>query len=256
MWRRALVLFLFLLSPAAAEQVEISEIMYDLEGTDKDREWLELHITEETNLSGWKFYEAETNHRLNFVQGSDLIPTGGYVVISRKSVNFLADNPGFSGTLFASSFSLSNTGESLEIRTPEKETVYLIEYSSNQGASGDGSSLQFYNGEWKGCSPTPGEDNYCPEPVEPEPEEPEDIVDEEIEEEEVEESPTNSEEILEEKVVYSQSSLFQEKEPEPVNTEKATSATIYSKKSGNVKVAIFFLLLISMTLNVIFVIFK
>ena len=45
------------------EQIKITEIMYDLEGTDTDREWIEVHneTGTEIDLTGWKFYDG-SNH--------------------------------------------------------------------------------------------------------------------------------------------------------------------------------------------------
>ena len=125
-----LPLLLLLISPTYAAQVEITEIMYDLEGADKDREWIEVTFNEQINFSKWKFYEAETNHRLKLAKGTDLISLGDYAIIVRKEANFLVDNPSFTGNLFTSTFSLSNTGETLEIRNENKSTIFSVAYSS------------------------------------------------------------------------------------------------------------------------------
>ncbi|MDP3742421.1 MAG: lamin tail domain-containing protein, partial [Candidatus Micrarchaeota archaeon] len=108
-------ILLFSLPPMANAAVFINEILYDFQdGADTGREWVEVINTgEAVDISGWKFVEANTNHGLTLVQGSVEIPSGGFAMIVIDAAKFLADWPGFSGTIFDSSFSLSNTGETL-----------------------------------------------------------------------------------------------------------------------------------------------
>ena len=61
-------------------QIEITEIMYDLEGDDdgpdnkQRREWIEIYNSgDNIDLKDWKLYEAKTNH------GIDSVPEGGDV---------------------------------------------------------------------------------------------------------------------------------------------------------------------------------
>ncbi|KKU94134.1 MAG: S-layer-like protein array protein [Candidatus Jorgensenbacteria bacterium GW2011_GWA1_48_13] len=139
----------------------INEIMYDLPGADTDREWIEIfnNGTTTVDLSSWKFFESNTNHSLALVRGSVNLPPGGYAVIAASTTKFLLeDNPTYSGTLLDSSFSLSNSGETIVIKN---DTLLIDEvtYSSNTGANGDGDSLQLINGSWQAAEPTPGEEN-------------------------------------------------------------------------------------------------
>lgn len=101
----------------ASSNIEFSEIMYDLEGSDTDRGWIELYNGEETgvDLTNWRLDENGTQHILTLKQGSTTLASGSYAVISGNYEKFKEDNPSFSGTAFDSSFSLSNTGETLKI---------------------------------------------------------------------------------------------------------------------------------------------
>lgn len=145
--------------------VVINEIMYDLDGSDSGREWIEVINNSDTavNLTDWKFFEAETNHKLTLIQGDSNIPAYGYAIIADNSGNFLTDNPGFSGILFDSTFSLSNTGENLALKNNDN-IVDEITYNSSWGANGDGKSLQRKNPggnsndstSWGTGNPTPG----------------------------------------------------------------------------------------------------
>ncbi|HEY4498510.1 MAG TPA: lamin tail domain-containing protein [Candidatus Paceibacterota bacterium] len=142
----------------AAASVVISEIMYDLEvGADTGREWVEVQNTgsADVDFTVWKFFENGVNHELKVAQGSGTIPGGGFALIVDDAAKFLADHAGFSGLLFDSSFSLSNTGESLSLKNADV-VIDTVSYSNTQGANGDGNSLQRSGNSWISASPTPG----------------------------------------------------------------------------------------------------
>jgi len=148
--------------------VVINEIMYDLEGKDEGREWIEiLNIDQKTaDLTGWTFYEDETNHRITLVSGAEIISPGDFAVIASDSNKFLEDYPDFSGNLFDSSFSLSNTGETIALKAGNK-LIDEVSYDSLWGAGGDGNSLQRVSSQensnnsqnWQPGLPTPGQEN-------------------------------------------------------------------------------------------------
>ena len=160
---KALVfLFLSVILCNFVSALMINEIMYDLNGSDTKREWIEIYNNESNiNLSGWKFYEAETNHGLTLINGSWIIENNSYAVIADNVDFFLIDNPEFNGTLFDSSFSLSNSGEILSLKNSSLVIVDSIFYNSSWGANGTGESLQFFNDNWCAEIPTPGAMNNC-----------------------------------------------------------------------------------------------
>ena len=123
-------LLFFIAAPAYA-QVRITEVMYDVPGTDTGREWLEVHNEsgEAVDLSTWKFFEAESNHSL-VPLGNSMLPAGGYAVIVHTQEKFQADWPSYSGLLFDSVFSLLNTGETLALKDPDGNLVGSFSYSS------------------------------------------------------------------------------------------------------------------------------
>jgi hypothetical protein len=145
----------------ANAQIVINEVMYDLEGSDAGREWIEVENsgTDSVDVSGWKFFENETNHGLTLIQGNAEISSGGFAVISDNSDKFLTDWPSFSGILFDSSFSLKNTGELISIRDADLNDIDSLTYDTELGAGGDGDSLQLISGSWSADSPTPGSAN-------------------------------------------------------------------------------------------------
>ena len=174
-----IMFFILLLIPFITKgAVVINEIMYDLEeGSDSGREWVEIFNSGDAaiDLTGWKFFENETNHNLTLIQDDINIPQNGYAVITDKPDKFLIDNPGYSGILFDSAFSLSNSGENLAIKDSELTIVDQVTYDSSWGAAGDGNSLQKKDSsDWGVGNPTPGTTNNFSTGEEPdEPEEPE-----------------------------------------------------------------------------------
>src|SRR3989344_6805654 len=111
------VFILFFSALPVYASVVITEVMYDLEGADTGREWVKIQNDGvAVDLTGWKFFEGGGNHGLTLVQGDISLPQNGFAVIADNAEKFLLDWPGFSGTLFDSVFSLSNTGETLILR--------------------------------------------------------------------------------------------------------------------------------------------
>ena len=131
----------------SANAIVINEIMYDPSGTDGDREWIELYNNEaiDINITGWRFYEAGTDHTLRLIQGDMIIPKDGYVIIVNDDTDFLSDYPDFNGTLIDSAFSLLQDGEFICIRNSSLTSIDCVNYSSTWGADDNGKSLERKN---------------------------------------------------------------------------------------------------------------
>jgi len=140
--------------------IVINEIMYNLEGTDTGREWIEILNTgtSSVDLSEWKLFESDTNHTLTATQGGIVLVGQAYAVIADDPLQFLADHPGYSGVLFDSTFSLSNTGETIGIKN-KTLLINSVVYNPLQGADGNGKSLQRFDSIWEEADPTPGISN-------------------------------------------------------------------------------------------------
>ena len=110
------------------------------------------------DLSTLRFFEGNTNHKLTLVQGNTRIEPAGYALIVADPIKFKPDWPSFNGTIFDSTFSLSNTGETIMIKS-EEEIMDQIAYTNSQGGAGDGNSLQKIKGVWQAALPTLGVEN-------------------------------------------------------------------------------------------------
>jgi len=78
--RLSFFLFLLLIFPGGLySQVVITEVMYDLEGSDSGREWVEIvNLSSQTlDISLWKFFENGTNHGLALFQGEINLESSG-----------------------------------------------------------------------------------------------------------------------------------------------------------------------------------
>jgi len=172
MLRKAIVL-LFLVLPfkVLASDLVVTEIMYDVEGSDSGQEWIELYNLGQDNLvvtSTWRFYDS-ANHKINLYQGTSTIASGEFLILADNPENFLISYPDFSGNLFDTVISLPNSSSSLALSIDEGATYFLNEaYDSSWGANGNGYSLEkvdFYASStqnWKESSILgggPGQDN-------------------------------------------------------------------------------------------------
>ena len=155
------MLFLVTLPVCVNAEVSFSEIMYDLDGSDTGREWIEVTNSgsDAADISLWKLFENNTNHALVYISGGQSIVAGGYAIIADNKEKFLTDWPSFTGPLFESSFSLNNTGETMSLKDPNGSVMDTVTYFSELGAVGDGKSLQKVNGTWKASTPTVGAQN-------------------------------------------------------------------------------------------------
>lgn len=144
----------------AGAQISFSEIMYDPEGADTGREWVEVYNDSgaSVDISAYKFFEGGTNHGLTAVDGAGIIPGNGYAVIADDPAKFKIDFPNFAGIIFDSSFSLKNDGEDISFKDKNLTVIDTVTYSSEAGATSDGNSLQKINGAWIAAIPTPGSD--------------------------------------------------------------------------------------------------
>lgn len=144
-----------------ANALMITEVMYDVEGTDTDREWVEIfNDTEDTiDLSQYRFNDG-ANHVLNAPpanggQGSLTFQPQQYAILAANAEIFLNEHPGFSGTVIDTVMNLTNTGDMIALMLGTV-SVASHTYTSDDGAAGDGHTLQYIDGIWTESSASPG----------------------------------------------------------------------------------------------------
>lgn len=149
-------------------QIIFTEIMYDTEGTDTGREWIEVQNVGSTTIdfSTWKLFEANTNHKITPVS-DPLLLSQGFAIIVDNVDKFKADNPQFSGQVFDSTFSLSNDGETIVLRDEALADSDLATYSPAGGGQGDGTTFQMSGGGWITALPSLGTQTVATESFHP-----------------------------------------------------------------------------------------
>ena len=145
--------------------VVITEIMYDPKGSDTGHEWVEIknNGTSPISVVDYRFFENQTNHTLNPVNSSGTLEAGAFAIIADDSSKFFTDFPAYDGLLIDSTFSLSNTGEAIAIKTKAGVTVDTVSYDPAKGGVGDGMSFQKISDNWSAGVPSPGKENVVPE---------------------------------------------------------------------------------------------
>ncbi len=142
-------IFIFLLSVNFSSALQITEIQFDPDGADTDREWVEIYneTANSIDLTQIKFFEANVNHGIDIFNQTNSseknVNAGEYVVLAQDINKFKIDFPNYAGKIFKSSFSLSNTGESLALKDKDGNILTNVSYTESD----------------KQASPSPGAQN-------------------------------------------------------------------------------------------------
>lgn len=172
--RAVRISFIFVCSlalPAMAHaSVSINEVMYNPQGTDSGREWIEIYndgavdvtIVGGSGKGSWRVVDS-ANHTIvdpagGVGRGSLVVPAGGYLVVSTDPSTFVGEYSG-SYSVVKSSLSLNNTGTTVSLVDGTGATVSSVTYASSQGGNDNGTSLQIASGSWIQALPTPGAAN-------------------------------------------------------------------------------------------------
>ena len=161
-----IILIVWALFPFLAQSsVYINEIMYDIEGSDDKKEWVEIYNDSagEVDLKDWRFNDG-SNHILNAPpinggRGSLILPAFGYAILASDATTTIIDYISYSGIVIDTAMGLGNTSETLKIIDASGAAMDTVSYNSSMGANGDGKTLQKISGSWVGAAPTPGAPN-------------------------------------------------------------------------------------------------
>jgi hypothetical protein len=144
--KKLILIFLFL-SFRFVFALTITEIMYNPEGNDTGREWIEVfnNSSETINIlsgkNGWKINDGK-NHL--FEEDLTIYPQEIFVIVQDKSL-FLKDYPNFQGKIIQANFSLKNESGKIQIFDEQKRLRAEISYQSSCGGGGNGYSIFFEN---------------------------------------------------------------------------------------------------------------
>lgn len=152
----------------AQNEIIVNEIMYNPEGADTDKEWLEIkNLTDQDiDITGYKLNDG-SSHVLNIPpknggRGELILPANGLLIIAQNAEWFLDNYSNIDGSVIDSSFSLKNTSGNISLLNPEGESLATIQYNSDWGGNGDGTSLVNIDSKWQSSSSlggSPGREN-------------------------------------------------------------------------------------------------
>ena len=100
-----------------------------------DTEWVKIQNQSKSavNITGWKFFENGTNHKLNSFRGDFTLDPNENAIIANKADLFLKKYSSYSGAIFDSSWSnLNEDGEEIGLRDEKGKTIELFKYSVAQ----------------------------------------------------------------------------------------------------------------------------
>lgn len=116
----ALALAIGLVAPTITRAEEGAVIITYAAAEEKsDHEWIEIQNISDApvDLTGWKFFEDDTNHKLTAARGDAILEPDERAVIADVAENYLADHPDFEGALFDSAWtSISESGEEIALK--------------------------------------------------------------------------------------------------------------------------------------------
>lgn len=143
-----------------ATNVVITEIMYSPSGADSGYEWVEVHNQSGSGitLTNWNLRENKTDHRISS-DGVQTVAPDEFAVIADDPQKVKSTYSQITSPVFDSTFSLNNGGEPIAIITPDGSVADNVNYSPDDGADGDGNSLQLSESGWVSADPTPQEES-------------------------------------------------------------------------------------------------
>lgn len=145
-------------------KIDILEIMYDAVGSDEGNEWVEIYNSGTTTvkIKDLRFVESGQKHLISLSRGSEVLMSFDYGIIADSPEKFLEKYPSYTGSIWKSAMSLSNTHDTLAM-WGNVRNLGEAEYYGSSGAGGDGNSLQKIENRWYASTPTPGRENsYTP----------------------------------------------------------------------------------------------
>ena len=112
--------------------VEITHVTYDPPGSDAGHEWVEITNkgSESVNVATYRFREDGVNHKLTLASGTSTLPAGASAIIASDPTTYASDYPNNTESVFKSSFSLSNTGETLALVNASGTVEYTMSYTA------------------------------------------------------------------------------------------------------------------------------
>ncbi len=150
-----IILLLFLIQNVSA--LQITEIMYNPEGSDNNREYIEIYSEEELNLTNFTIKDSNSEDNLELLKNGS-----NYYLIVEENFNYSNIN----ATIYSAGAAIGNglnNNEDLIILSENSTIKEIVHYFSEWGGNGNNMSICIINNTWQECIATPGYQNKIPQ---------------------------------------------------------------------------------------------
>ena len=151
----AVIFSLFLINEVDAFNITINEVMYNPEGDDDNKEYVELFLNNFSNLDGYIIQDENSQDELELIQ----LLNSSYALIVEEYFNYTGINASIYSAGAAIGNNLNNNRDNITIKNSYGTVFDHISYNNLIGADNNGMSLCRLNNSWYECNPTPGYDN-------------------------------------------------------------------------------------------------
>jgi len=153
-----LMIFSVLFSSFVYAELRINEVMYNPEGDDNNKEFVEIYHTSPLNLTGWVIGDSASNDTLTLLQYTN----SSYSLIVEAGFNYSSIHSSIYSAGATIGNNLGNDGDSIYLYN----SSILIDTASYNGtyAAGNGDTLEFCYENWQESSiiwGSPGSENSC-----------------------------------------------------------------------------------------------
>ena len=155
MRRLFLVLSLLLIIPLVSAEIVINEVMYNPEGNDNNKEFIEIFSNEQINLTDYIIEDSKSSdvlELLNYYNSS-------YALIVEEDFNYSGINASIYSAGATIGNNLNNDEDIIILRDNNSDILDVLHYYDEWGADGNNKSLCLIKNIWQECDSTPGLDN-------------------------------------------------------------------------------------------------
>ncbi|MBW2999410.1 lamin tail domain-containing protein [Candidatus Woesearchaeota archaeon] len=154
---KKLLFMLLLIAEPVSALMFVNEIMYNPEGNDNNKEFIEIYSDENISLENYTFSDSESNDTLQLIKRHN----SSYYLIVEEGFNCTGINASVysAGTTIGNN--LNNDGDTILLYDLNLTLILNVSYSGGL-ANGNGKSLEFFNNSWLESlieGGTPGREN-------------------------------------------------------------------------------------------------
>jgi len=132
--------------------ISINEIMYNPEGEDNNKEYIEIYFENYINLTNYKILDLSSEDILKEIK----FINSSYALIIEEEFDYNNINASIYSVGKTIGNNLNNEEDFIIIKNPNNTIIDALHYYSEWGAYGNKDSICKINNIWKECATTPG----------------------------------------------------------------------------------------------------